>query len=339
MTRPTSTKVLQISEREHAHVIEIPLPELEQQQVLVKTLAVVTCNQYDLHIFSGRPMLDPTTPVTFPQPPGFPGHEWVAEIIELGPGVTELNLGDWVCQPGGRGRGGHSYPGGYSQYIICHENNLIKVPNDMDPLKLAPVEMATCVAANLLELKAMDVIEGRRAGVSGLGPAGLIASQMLRAEGAEEVIGIEVDPKRREYALSVGAVDRAIDPMGEDGKNLPYARQPGAIEVSMACVGSSAAVHYLMDHTSDVVSLFAVQREPYSYEGWAVGHHMGLKLFGTPDRHPLCSEYAVRRVRNGSVDLGLTISHTLPLSEYDEAMRLIAAQEALKVAFAPNNSI
>jgi hypothetical protein len=29
------------------------------------------------------------------------------------------------------------------------------------------------------------------------------------------------------------------------------------------------------------VRLFAVQREPYTFGGWHVGLHQGLKLFGT----------------------------------------------------------
>jgi len=334
MARPSITKTLQIVAKERSEIVELPLPDLEPGQVLVKNLAIVTCNQYDLHIFTGRPMLDPMTPVTFPQPAGFPGHEWVGEVVELGSGVTELALGDWVCRPGGLGTGA-CYPAGYSQYLVCPESILLRVPNDMDPLKLAPMEMASCVAANVVELRQYNAIEGRRAGVSGLGPAGLIAAQMLRAEGAEEVVGIEVDAQRAEYALSLGVVDRVVDPDGDSGDELPYARQTGAIEVSLACAGYRPAVQYLMDHTTEIVSLFAVQREPYSYEGWAVGHHMGLKVFGTPDRDELSGPYAARRVRNGSLDLSVTISHTMSLTEYDEALRMIADHEAMKVAFLP----
>ena len=327
-------RAMQILAQERAEIVEIPVPAPEAGQVLVRNLAVVTCNQFDLHIFAGRPMLDPAQPVTFPQPVGFPGHEWVGEVVEVGAGVTSFRVGDWVCQPGGRGQGASS-PGGYAQYMVCPESRLLRVPSDRDPLELAPMEMASCVAANVVELRAINAIEGRRAGVSGLGPAGLIAAQMLRAEGAEEVIGIEVDAERAAYALAAGVVDRVIDPQGDDGRELPFARQPGAIDVSIACAGYAPAVQYLMDHTSQIVSLFAVQREPYSFEGWYVGHHMGLKLFGTPDRTPLSGEYAVRRVRSGSLDLRLTISHTMSLRDYGEALRLIADHQAMKVAFLP----
>jgi len=331
---PSTMRALQIVAMERSEVVEVPVPTPEAGQVLVRNLAVVTCNQFDLHIFAGKPMLDPTQPVTFPQPVGFPGHEWVGEVVEVGSAVKGFRVGDWVCQPGGRGQGASS-PGGYAQYMLCPESRLLRVPSDRDPLDLAPMEMASCVAANIVELRTINAIEGRRTAVSGLGPAGLIAAQMLRAEGAEEVIGIEVDAERAAYALSAGVVDRVIDPQGDGGRDLPLARQPGAIEVSVACAGYRPAVQYLMDHTSDIVSLFAVQREPYSFEGWAVGRHQGLKLFGTPDRTPLSGEYAVRRVRNGSVDLRLTISHTMSLRDYDEALRLIANHQAMKVAFLP----
>jgi threonine dehydrogenase-like Zn-dependent dehydrogenase len=335
MAGQTSMKVMQIMALEHAEVIEMPIPVPEAGEVLAKILAVVTCNQFDLHVYQGRPMLDPNQPVVFPQPPGFPGHEWVGEVVALGPGASLFALGDWICVPGGRGKG-RAYPGAYAQYRVCHESLALKVPNSMEPLKLAPVEMATCVSANILDLKAVGAIEGRRCGVSGLGPAGLIAAQMLRAEGADEVIGVEPSAARRQYALDKGIVDRAVDPVGENGKALPLRNQPGAIQVAMDCAGAKASVQYLMDHTKDIVSLFAVQREPYTFAGWSVGLHQGLKLFGTPGRTPPAGEHAVRRVRSGQIDLSLTVSHRMRLEDYNQALALMKSQEALKVAFFPH---
>jgi len=340
MSIPQSMSVLQIMALEHAKVIELPVPEPEQGEVLVKILAVVTCNQYDLHIYEGRPMLDPNQPVNFPQPPGFPGHEWVGEVVKVGPGVTELKMGDWVCTPGGKGQG-RSYPGAYAQYRVVNESSTVRVPVGMEPLKLAPVEMGACVAANMLDLKAINAIEGKRVAVSGLGPAGLIGAQMLRAEGATEVVGIEPSAKRREYALSMGVVDHVIDPLSEEGKALPLRRDRGqaVIDVGLDCAGARASAQYLMDHTREIVSFFAVQREPYSFEGWWVGQHQGLKVFGTPNRHPGCGDYVVRKIKSGSIDLSLTVTHTLEMAEYGQAMQMIKAQQAMKVAFFPNGPL
>lgn len=339
MSIPQSMSVVQIMALEHAEVIELPVPEPEQGEVLVKILAVVTCNQFDLHIYEGRPMLDPNQPIIFPQPPGFPGHEWVGEVVKTGPGVTELCLGDWVCTPGGRGQG-RSSPGAYAQYRVVNESMTVRVPVGMEPLKLAPVEMGACLAANMLDLKAINAIEGKRVAVSGLGPAGLIGAQMLRSEGAAEVIGIEPSAKRREHALSVGVVDRIVDPMSEEGKALPLRRSGGAvIDVGLDCAGARASAQYLMDHTREIVSFFAVQREPYSFEGWYVGQHQGLKIFGTPGRTPPCGDYVARKVKNGSIDLSLTVTHTLEMAEYGQAMQLIKSQQAMKVAFFPNGPL
>ena len=268
-------------------------------------------------------------------------------MLEVGPEVTELEVGDWICVPGGKGPSkGRHYPGAYAQYRGVGASASVKVPNDMDPLKLAPVEIASCIAANILELKSLNAIEGKRAGLSGLGPAGLIAAQMLRAEGAAEIVGMEINAWRRERALSSGVVDRVIDLLSDQGQSLPKGRgddieperHAGPIDVAIDCAGARSSVQCLMDHTMEIVSLFAVQREPYTFEGWYVGVHQGLKLFGYPGRHVACGQYVVRRVRNGHIDLSLAVSHTMALEQYGQALELTKSQRALKVAFLPNET-
>lgn len=340
MSIARTMQAIQITAKEHAEVVTVPLPDVRDGELLVKILAIVTCNSYDQHVYEGRPMLDPTRPVEYPQPVGFPGHEWVGEVQAVASDVTGFREGDWVCVPGGRARGaGRNFPGGYAQYRVIDAAGAIGVPNTLPPLKFAAVEMASCVAANVMDLKSMTSIEGKRCGVSGMGPAGLIAAQMLRAEGASEVIGVEISPQRGQYALEKGIIDRLVNPLDESGEALPYRKghgRPGeAIQITIDCAGARAAVQYMMDHTTDYVSLFAVQREPYSYEGWATGKHMGLKLCGHTGRHPATGEYAVRRIKAGCLDLEATVSHRMTYEQYNEAMALIKSQEALKVAFYP----
>lgn len=334
MTKQGSMNVLQITGKEQFEFIRIPVPEPQEGEVLIKRLGIVTCNAYDRNIYQGKPYPNIKATLTFPYPPGGPGHEWVGEVAELGTGVTNLKIGDWVCTPGGRGEGRGMYPGGYSPYSICHETHLIKVPTGMDLAKLAPVEMATCVSANILDLKAMKAIEGKKAGVIGLGPAGLIAAQMLRAEGAAEIIGLEIDEGRRKYAVSSGQVDQAIDPLGEDGRSLPFRRsRNAAIEIGIDCAGVPAAIEYLMDHTRNIVTLFAVQLGPVEFKAGSLGYHEGLKLHGHPGRNFECGEYAVQRVADSDIDLSLVVSHTMRLEDYDKAMELIISHQALKVLF------
>ena len=339
MPRTSMMKVLQITGVREFQFIEMPVPQPLGRQVLIRRLGIVTCNAFDQHIYNGLPYPDETSTVSFPYRPGGPGHEWVAVVEDLGPEVTDYQIGDWVCGPGGRGeKDPHpAGPGGYAPYSTIHETNLVKVPVGMDVKKLAPLEMASCVAANFIDLKAMNVeIRGKRAGVMGLGPAGLIAAQMFRAEGASEVVGFDINERRRDYAVASGQVDRGIDPTGDDGNALPIRDRSdpnAAIEIGIDCAGAPAALQYLMDHTRDIVTIFAVQHGPVQFMVRPPGVHQALKLFGYPYRSFACGDYAAQRVADGSLDLGLLVTHSLRLEQYDQAMELIEKQEALKVMF------
>ena len=339
MPRKSTMQVLQITGVREFRFIEMPVPQPLGRQVLIRRFGIVTCNAYDQHIYNGQPYPDETSTVAFPYSPGGPGHEWVAVIEELGPETKDFSIGDWVCSPGGRGEHDPhpSGPGGYAPYSTIHETSLVRVPARMDIKKLAPLEMASCVAANFIDLKAMNVdIRGKRAGVMGLGPAGLIAAQMFRAEGATEVVGFDINERRRDYAVSSGQVDRAIDPTGEEGKALPIRDRldPDApIEIGIDCAGFAAALQYLMDHTRDVVTIFAVQHGPVQFMVRPPGVHQALKLIGYPYRSFACGDYAAERVADGSLDLSLLVTHVLRLEQYDQAIDLIEKQQALKVMF------
>ena len=65
--------------------------ELEPGQILVKVEASGLCHT-DIHAAHGDWPVKPT-------PPFVPGHEGVGIVVELGPGVTEVALGDRVAMP------------------------------------------------------------------------------------------------------------------------------------------------------------------------------------------------------------------------------------------------
>ena len=350
VSQQRTAKALQITGVEQGRLVDVPLPPPGENEVLARRLGIVTCNAFEITIWEGKTYPNEADTAVFPNPPGYPGHEWVAEVEEIGPGVTTLEVGDWVTVC--RSNEGRAVMGGldsYATHIVCHETRLIKVPVGMDLAKLAPAEMAMCMAANILDLKAVNAIEGMRTAVIGLGPAGLIAAQLLRIEGAATVIGFDLDGSRREYALTTGIVDRAIDPTSEEGIAVPLRNRdfdPSsmaslrinpevAIDVSIECTGSPQAAAYIMDRTRDIFSIFAVPHGLYQFGDWFQGHHRGLKLFGNHSGGRPESEYVIRRIVNGSLDLSQIVSHTMRfgLDEFAQAMELIKAQKALKVLF------
>lgn len=318
-------KILQVIAPKQAVVLDVPVPEPGPGEVLMRVTAVTTCPQWDLHLAHNEPMFVGHQ-FHYPYTPGQPGHEATGYIEKVGPGVTGLSPGDRVSA---WRDAGHDRWGCYAQYVVHKAENVIRVPEEMPDEALAPVELAMCMATVFLQLRQMDAIRGRCFGVNGLGPAGLVALQMARAEGASEVIGFDPLVDRRELALRLGAT-ACYDP-AQEIPDFPARPAAPRIQTAVDCVGSKAAVETLMDRTQDVVAFFGVQREDYTY----ALRHAGLTLVGYKGHFRESAEYAVGLIREGKLDLAPLVTHKMPLERYCEALELLERRDAIKVCFLP----
>lgn len=167
----------------------------------------------DLHVLHGR------HPVG--RPPCVPGHEMCAEVVEVGPGVTDFRPGDRVlvdpihacgeCVPCRAGRPNLCEPPmvagfraqGYARTrCVVPSANLHLAPADLGWEKLILGEPAACAAHCLSRLEAEhleDVL------VIGAGTIGLSIVQALRIAKAGRITVTEPDPAKRELALDLGA--------------------------------------------------------------------------------------------------------------------------------------
>ncbi len=107
ITAPGGPDVLKLAER--------PIPKPRHGEVLIR-LAHAGVNRPDALQRAG--LYDP--------PPGasdLPGLEGAGEVVELGPGVTELKVGDEVCAllPGG----------GYADYVITPVAHCLPIPEGL----------------------------------------------------------------------------------------------------------------------------------------------------------------------------------------------------------------
>ena len=319
-------KILQVTTPDTFEVRDMPIPEPGPGEVRLRVMAVTTCPQWDLHLRHNEPMFVGHK-FTYPYAPGQPGHEATGVIDAIGEGVTEVAVGDRVSS---WRDWYHTEPGCYAQFAIRKAENVIRVPDDRPAEALAPVELAMCVGSTFRMLRDMNPIAGKRFAVTGLGPAGLIALQMARAEGAAEVIGFDLVAARRETAERIGA-GACFDPTADLGDRFPCRPEQPTIDVGVDCVGAAASVGFLMDHTADKVALFGVQREDYPY---GTRHH-GLTLCGYPGHNRASAEYAVQLIRDGKLDLSPLVTHKFPLERYGEAVDLLEKQQAIKVCFLP----
>jgi threonine dehydrogenase-like Zn-dependent dehydrogenase len=318
-------KQLQILEPGQVAWRDVPVPRPGKGQVLLKVLGVTTCPHWDLHLMQGIPMF-PGGVLDYPYTPGQPGHEAMGEIAALGEGVSGLEVGARVSawrDPG------HHQPGCYAQYVCLDVDHVIEIPADLTPQEIAPLELAMCVQVSFDQLLKLDAVQGRRFGVSGLGPAGLVAVQMAKAYGAREVVGIDPLADRREVALQVGA-DVALPP---DEAAFPAGRAGTlALDAAIDCTGLKASIEYLMDRTQQVVSIFGVLREDVRF---GARHWGGLSLLGYGRHNRPAAARALALVENRQLALSPLVTHSLPFTRYPEGIEWLRTKRAIKVCFLP----
>ncbi|HEX6713172.1 MAG TPA: alcohol dehydrogenase AdhP [Thermoleophilaceae bacterium] len=195
-------------------VEQVPMPTLEPGQIRVRVEASGLCHT-DIHAAHGD------WPVK-PAPPFIPGHEGVGAVVELGPGVTEVEIGDRVAMPWlGYACGtceycvsgwetlcleqknmGYSIDGGFGEYAIAYGRYVVKVPDGIDPFDAAPL---TC--AGVTTYKAVKVAGTRSSdlvAVFGVGGLGHLAIQYAAIAGGR-VIAVDVVDDKLELARELGA--------------------------------------------------------------------------------------------------------------------------------------
>ena len=318
-------KLLQIEAPGRAVWKDAPVPVPAPGEVLIKVLGVATCPHWDMHILAGQPMF-PGMTLDYPYLPGQPGHEAMGEVVALSPGVRTLKVGDRVVVWHEISR---PHQGFYAQYNTFHEDDLLVVPAGLEPAAVASLELAMCVEVSFQQLAAFGHPPGR-IGLSGLGPAGLVAVQLARAHGATEVIAFDPVPQRRDLAVALGA-DRALAP---EASAWPASREVRALDDAIDLTGVPAAIEFLMDRTRRCVTLFGVLREEVRFSS----RHLfgpGLVLSGYGNHNRAAAESALRFIIGGQLNLRPLITHTFPFTRYAEAVELLRSKQAIKVLFDP----
>jgi alcohol dehydrogenase, propanol-preferring len=215
-------------------------------EIVVRIEASGLCHT-DIHAAHGDWPVKPTPPFT-------PGHEGVGIVEEIGPGVTEVVLGDRVAIPWlGYACGtcdycvsgwetlcleqknmGYSLDGSFAEYVKAYGRYVVKVPAGVDPIDAAPL---TC--AGVTTYKAVKVAGTRPSdlvAVFGVGGLGHLAIQYAAIAGGR-VVAVDLVDEKLELAKELGAeftVNAAVQDPTEYIHALGGADQAIALAVSPA---------------------------------------------------------------------------------------------------------
>jgi (R,R)-butanediol dehydrogenase/meso-butanediol dehydrogenase/diacetyl reductase len=210
----------------------------------------------DLHEYLAGPIFIPADaphPLTGAQAPLTLGHEFSGEVVEIGEGVTNVEVGDKVtsdaCQYCGecfmckRNRyslceklafTGLMADGAFAEYVNVPAYSLYKLPAEMSSDAGALVEP---IAVGVHAIRRGRVLEGDTVAVVGAGTIGLVTLQAARAAGASKVFVLEIAKARKEFAEKLGAT-AVIDPTEVDPVEEIRRLTDGlGVDVAIECIG------------------------------------------------------------------------------------------------------
>lgn len=240
---------------------DMPDPKIKHpNDVLVKITTTNICGS-DLHMYEGRTDLESGKII---------GHENLGVIIECGPAVASLEIGDRVCIPfnascgfcencergmtgacltlnPGTAGAGYGYAGmgelqgGQAEYLRVPygDFNCLKLPEDADEKQSDYVMLADIFPTGWHATELAGLLPGESVVIYGAGPVGLMAAHSARIRGAAQIMIVDRHPDRLALAEQCGAIaidDSEVDPVEQV---LELTRGTGA-DRGCECVGYHA---------------------------------------------------------------------------------------------------
>ena len=335
---------------------QVPVPELRPGTVLVRIGFCGVCGSDIPRCFTKGTYSFPT----------ICGHEFAGTIADLGPGVADYSAGDRVavfpllwrddhpaCEQGKYAQSdGYDYlgsrsDGGFSEYVIAPERNLIRVPNNVSLEEAAMTEPA---AVALHAVRRAAVRLGDTVAIFGLGPIGLMVAQWVRAMGASEIALFDIQAEKLLLARSLGFehvfdsretdVVAAIDQL-TGGRGVHVAIESAGVPPTMIAaikVTRRAGRMVLLGNPAADVTLSAslisqvMRREIDLLGTW----NSDFSVYGDDDDW----RATLAAMSSGVLNLKPLITHRIALRDGIDALRMMRDQSSFfaKVLIYPNQT-
>ena len=224
---PKTSRVAMLTGLEHYEIQEYPIPELGEEDILVKVEGCGICGT-DAHEFKGDP---------FGLIPVVLGHEGTGEIVKMGKNVKtdsagkSLQVGDKVvsCMSfkdnpdiamfdlNKQNVGGADVygllpddsihlNGWFADYIVLRKGSTVFNVSDLDLYSRILIEPCAVLVHAAERAKTTGILKfNSKVVVQGCGPIGLICIAVLRTMGIEHIVAVDGEQKRLHFAKEMGA--------------------------------------------------------------------------------------------------------------------------------------
>jgi threonine dehydrogenase-like Zn-dependent dehydrogenase len=264
-------------------VRDTPDPLPGPGELLIRTVSTAICAS-DVHfmdhhdaIVDGGPggmLYDPDRDIVL-------GHEFVGEVVALGPGCAgTLPVGTLVTSvpillvdgglAGTKVIGQHpDAPGSFGELLLVTELMARAVPAGVNPDAVALVD---AFAVGEFYVRSSRIEAGEIPIVVGAGAIGLSAVAALASRGIEPIIVSDYKPERLDLARSYGA-HVTVDPAEHSPFDVWFAvvleRGGSAAPVVFECVGASGLIQQLVDASTMGTRIYAAG-------GWYTGDSLSV---------------------------------------------------------------
>ena len=308
--------------------------------------------------------------------PAILGHEGAGVVVDVGPGVRTLKKGDHViplytpecrqcdyctsgktnlCQairatqgrgvmPDGTSRFSigkeklHHYMGcsTFSSFTVLPEIAVAKIREDAPFDKVCYIGCGVTTGIGAV-INTAKVQPGDNVVVFGLGGIGLNVVQGARMAGADMIVGIDLNPRRRALAEKFG-MTHFVNPTEVEGDLVPYLVNltKGGADYSFECIGNVQVMRQALEccHKGWGVSVIIgvagagqeISTRPFQlvtgriWKGTAFG---GAK--GRTDVPKIVDWYM-----DGKIRIDELITHTMPLDDINRSLDLMHSGESIR---------
>jgi len=330
---------------------DVPDPEPEFGQVLVQVKACGICGS-DLHFakhgatmlalgeeMEGMPDMGHVRPDLGRDI--FMGHEFSAEVLEIGPDTIGPEPGTLVTSiPAMLTMTGvkdlvysNDLPAGYSERMLLSAPMLVEVPNGLEAGLAALTEP---MAVGLHAVNRSGIEAGTGALVLGCGPVGLAVIAALKHRGIDPIVASDSSPARRAVAAQMGA-HVSVDPAVEGAFDAWTREGGGRALVVFEAIGVpgiiDSALRSAPPQTRIVIVGVCMERDAIT-PFYAIGKELNLQFVLGYD--PMEFEASLRAIAEGEVDVTPMITGRVGLDGVPDAFRALAdPDEHCKILVTP----
>jgi len=308
--------------------------------------------------------------------PSILGHEGAGIVVDVGKGVTSLKKGDHViplytpecreceyclsrktnlCQKIRITQGRGVMPDGssrfscdgqplmhymgtstFSNFTVIPEIALAKIREDAPFDKVCYIGCGVTTGIGAV-INTAKVEVGARAVVFGLGGIGLNVVQGLRLAGAEQIVGVDLNPGRRAMGEKFGMTD-FVNPAEVEGDLVPYLVNltKGGADYTFECIGNVKVMRQALE---------------CAHKGWGKSVVIGVAPSGAEiatrpfqlvtGRVWMGSAFGGARGRtdvprivdwymDGKIDIDSLVTHVMPFEQINEGFELMRRGESIR---------